>query len=238
MTRRSLYPMLLAACLVLASFAARADEPRLPPDTVTLFLSAEGWVEASNARLIVAVDSALAGGEAGALRSRLKGSLAKLVPDAEWHVTDFDRSRDQAGLERWHLQAEARVKETALDGLYERAKSQSKPGEQLSIVSVDFTPAAAEREQVTAELRAKLYAAAKEELARLATIYPDRTYRLREMQFGPQGPMPMGMPPMKMARAGAIAETAPASPEPIGVAEHVELNASVVLAADPPKKQE
>ena len=244
--RRALIPLafafLLAAPIFLgAPRAAFADEPRLPPDQVALSLSAEGWVEAAKARVRIAVDTAKTGAEAGNLRADLKATLAKLLPDAEWHVTDFERSRDQTGLERWHLEAETRVAETALDGLYDRAKAQSLPGEQVGVASIDFTPELAEREAVMAELRAKIYAQAKEELGRLAAVYPDRSFRLREVNFGLQGPIPMAAAPMmKMARAGAAAqEEAPASDAAgFGVAEHVEVTANVVLAAEPPKPKE
>lgn len=228
--RRSAF--FLLALLLAAPLAARADEARLPPDQVTLSLSTEGWVEAAKARVRIAVDSAKTGDEAANLRSELKASLAKLLPDAEWHVTGFDRSRDQTGLERWHLEAETRVPEAALDGLYDRAKAQSRPGEQVSVAAIDFTPELAEREAVMANLRAKIYAQAKEELSRLSSVYPDRSFRLRDVNFI-QGPMPMAAAPMtKMARAAAAPEAAPAS---IGVAEHVELTANVVLAAELPK---
>jgi len=228
-------PAVLAAVLSAAPTFAD-DRPPLPSDTVQLSLSAEGWVEAAAARVRIAVDSALAGGEVGGLRARLKDTLGKLVPNADWHFTALDRSRDQAGLERWHLEAEARAPETALDGLYDRAKSASSPGEQITVSDIDFTPSVAEREAVMADLRAKIYAAAKDELAKLASVYPDRNYRLRMLDFGPQGPMPT----MKMARTAAPGMMASAaeqasSPSPIGVAQHVELSANVVLAADPPK---
>ena len=232
-------PAILSAILaamisVVPAFAD--DRPPLPPDTVQLSLSAEGWVEAGAARVRIAVDSALSGGEICDLRAKLKDTLAKLVPNADWHITALDRARDQAGLERWHLEAEARAPETALDGLYDRAKSVSKPGEQVTVSDIDFTPSMAEREAVMADLRAKIYAAAKDELAKLGSVYPDRNYRLRMLDFGPQGPMPT----MKLARApgmmASTAESAP-SPSPIGVAEHVELSANVVLAAEPPKSK-
>jgi predicted secreted protein len=233
-------PLLLSVFLALAPAAAAADQLPLPPDSVNLSLSAEGWVEAAKARLVVAIDSARPAAEAGELRSGVHDSLAKLVPNADWHVTAFDRSRDQTGLERWHMEAEARVPETALDGLYDRAKAQSKPGEQVSVVSIDFTPELAELETVIAELRAKIYEKAKDEIARLAGLYPDRTYRMREISFGREGgPAPVPMTMMKTARAAAPAAEAGAPADsgyaPLGVAEHVELNASVVLAAEIPK---
>lgn len=241
--RRALIPLALAFLLA-APVAAFADEPRLPPDQVALSLSAEGWVEAAKARVRIAVDTAKTGSEAGNLRADLKATLAKLLPDAEWHLTDFERSRDQTGLERWHLEAETRVAETALDGLYDRAKAESRPGEQVGVDSIDFTPEVAEREAVMASLRAKIYAQAKDELARLSSVYPDRSFRLREVNFGSEvavpSPVPMTVTPMaKATRAAAAPEPeAPSESADFGVAEHVELTAMVVLAAEPPKPKE
>lgn len=225
---------LFAAFLGMASMPARADEAPLPPDTVTLSLAAEGWVDAAAARVTVAVDSALPGEQAGSLRAKVKSTLATLLPGAEWHVTSLDRSRDQTGLERWHLEAEARADETALDGLYDRAKSQSKPGAQVTVTAIDFTPKLAEREAVMADLRAKIYAAAKDELARLTSVYPDRAFRLRDVTFV-QGPMPMAAYKASPPAQAMMSAEAARSSAGIGVAEHIELSANVVLAAEAPK---
>jgi len=238
MTATRFASLALLGFLLSAPFAAvpsQAASAKNVSDTVTLSLSAEGWVEAAKARVRVAVDSAKPSDEAGTLRAGIKETLGKLVPGADWHIITFNRSRDQAGLERWHLEAEARVPETALDGIYDRAKAQSRPGEQVSVAFVDFTPELAEREKVMADLRKRIYDAAKDELARLASVYPDRAFRLHSVEFRPQGPMPMPM--VKTARgAGAMVEAA--APAPIGVAEHVEISATVVLAAAPAKPQD
>jgi len=232
--KSTVLPLLLAALLLAGPVTARADDEPLPPDSVTLSLSAEGWIEAAKARVRVAIDSALAGGEVGSLRGKLKDTLAKLVSDADWHITRFDRAEDKSGLERWHLEAEARVGETGLDGIYDRAKNLSKPGAQVNVLSVDFTPTVAEREKVMAELRAQIYAMSKDEIGRLAAVYPERAFRLREASFGFQGPQPM----MKTMRAAApgMAEAAPA-PGAIGVSEYIQLTATVVLATGAPKSE-
>ena len=122
-----------------------------------------------------------------------------------------------------------------LDGIYDRAKDLSRPGEQVTVASVDFTPTVAEREKVMADLRAQIYAMTKEEIARLTNVYPDRKFRLREASFGFQGPMPM-IKTMRGQAGMAMAEAAPA-PASIGVSEYVQLSATVVLAADPPEKE-
>ncbi|MGB8276189.1 MAG: hypothetical protein WCF16_13070 [Alphaproteobacteria bacterium] len=227
--------LLLVAGLagLVGATAARADTP-LPPDSVALTLSAEDWVETDTALVRLAVDSAMEADAVAAARGRIKAALAALVPGAEWHITDFNRDRDASGLERWHLVAEARVPEAALDGLYDRAKKASRPGEQMTVIGIDFVPTVAEREKVLAGLRATLYGRVKDELARLNGVYSDRSFRVRAIDFGGLvRPLPMET---KAYARGVVSESAPASSAaPIGVAEKVQVTANVILAADPPK---
>ncbi len=207
-------------------------------DRVVLTLTAEDWVETETARVRVAVDSAISADEVALARGRIMETFARLAPEADWHVTVFNRSRDATGLERWHLEAEARVPEPGLDGLYERAKEASRPGEQVRVLSIDFTPTLADRERVLAGLRSQIYAQAKEELGRLNAVYADRAYRVKAIDFTglerrPVRPYRREAMMMEQPMAEIAATAAPA---PIGVAQRVQVRATVVLAAARPKK--
>lgn len=229
--------------LAFLAFAATApafagDRYHRPSDRVVLTLTAEDWVETETARVRVAVDSAMSAGEIARARGRILATLSGLAPDVDWHVTRFARSRDKAGLERWHLEAEARVPEPGLAGLHERAEEASRPGEQVRVLAIDFTPTMAERERVLAALRTSIYAQAKEELRRLNAVYGDRAFRVKTIDFmGLARPMPVHrreamMEPLMMEKA--TAEMAAAAPAPMGVAQRLQLRATVVLAAVPP----
>ena len=113
---RVLPPLALCLPLLLAS-PAWAQVPPPVMDQVVLDLTAEDWVGTETARVTVSADAAATGTDAGTQRTDLLRAVDGLAPDAEWRIVGFDRSTDQAGLERWRAVAEARLTENALAGL-------------------------------------------------------------------------------------------------------------------------
>ena len=112
-----------------------------------------------------------------------------MAPDAEWRIVSFDRSTDQAGLERWRAVAEARLAENALGGLAEKARQASRPGLQIRIASIEFTPTLGETEAVRARLRAEIYGKAASELKALEQSFPGRKFRMGNIDFVDQPPI-------------------------------------------------
>lgn len=224
--------LLLVAAPLLGAPPVRAHELPPPQDRIVLMLEAEGWVSAARPRVTAGVDAALRSAEAGDLRARVREVLGQLAP-AEWRITDVSRAVDEAGLERWHVTAEARLEEAALGGLQERAEQASTPGLQIRIETIDFSPSEAERAARRAELRADLYRQVKAEIALLAEIYPDRRFRVGAIDFvTPQPPMPV---PMAEMRAMAAPEMKAADMAPgFDVSQHLRLSAQVTLYLDPP----
>lgn len=223
---RRLLPVLLLPAL-LAALPARA-QPYPIMDQVVLRLSAEGWVESDTARVSVGIDAALPGAEAASVRDDMNAALDRLAADAAWRFVRFDRFRDDSGLERWTATAEARLAETALDGLAARAEQASRPGLQLRVQDVDFSPTLAEIEAVQARLRSEIYARAGEELQRLNAAFPDQGYRVATIDFV----NPTAMPMMDYGRAAAMPPAPMAGKAgPVAVSEKLTLNAQVVLQA-------
>lgn len=233
--------LLLCAMLALAAWIAPARAEDAPPrdDEVVLQLATEGWVETETARVDVAIDAALDASDLAAARDQVMDMLKRLAPDGTWRVLRFDRRRDPAGLERWRVEASARLPEAALTGLYDRAKAASAPGRQVRVQAIQFRPTLAEREAVLAELRAEIYRLARGELEALKAAYPERAFRISEIGFQADG----GVPPPRLARtaarpevmAMAQADAAPAGAgAPMAVAEKLRLSATVVLAAERP----
>lgn len=227
------FPALLCAVL----FASTAHAQTLPPepDQIRLSVSVEGWVETKTAKVTARVDATMSGAEAGAARTEALEALAGAAKDAQWRITSFTRSQDASGLERFAVMAEARLPETQLGGLAERADEASRPGLTARIVTVDFSPTRAEREARLAELRKELYAKIGEEMAAVNGIYDDREYRVRMINL--LGAQPVPVPQPRMARAMAMdAEMAVEGFVGGGasVSEKLVLNAVVTLAAEAP----
>lgn len=210
----------------------------MPPpvmDEVTLQLSAEDWVTTETARVEVVIEATATetGTDAGdGMRDELLTAATSLAPDAEWRIVTFDRFSDPSGLERSRAVAETRLPENGLGGLAGKARQASRPGLQVRIGQIEFTPQLAETETVRKRLRAEIYARVGEEIQALQAAFPQRSYRVGSIRFlDTREPMPVAM----MARAEA-APMAAGAKMPAGVSEKLRVNADVVLSAVAPQR--
>ena len=238
MTSRSAFaPAALALTLAWAA-TAEAQVPmhpvERPDDTVVLELSAEDWVQTATAEVSVTAEAAAGAADTGRARAELLAAVRALAPDATWRLVRFTPSTDSAGLERWYAEAQARLPETQLGGLAERARQASRPGLQLRVDRIDFTPTLAEVETAKTRLRAEIYRRAGEEIAAVNAAYQGRAFRLGTIQFNEPG-RPPAMP--KPAQFRGMAEAAPAADMsvPVEVGDKLRLTARVTLKAVPPQ---
>ncbi len=225
---------MLTRCLIILSWLIAAlpvwaDNPFDPLlNKVTLQLTAEQWVTTNTALVTIGVNAAVTDGDLGKLQQHVMDKLNQLAK-AEWHMTAFNRSLDQSGLEKVQISAQARLPSEALSGLRNQAKSISKPGETFSLDSVEFTPSDDEIRAANANLRHAIYQQAIAELAQLNKLYPDQKYYLHEMNF-----LGMMMPPQPMnlmARSKMMmAGDANAN---LSVGDKLKMTAIAVLAAAP-----
>lgn len=232
---------LFASALLLTALTctnAGAAEPR-PDDRVTLSLAAESWVNTKTANVTVSVEAAMSGAQAGAMR----GSMLKAVTDlakGDWRLTGMNRSQDQTGMERWSALFEARLPEADLNGLSDKAKKASKPGMQLTVQTIDFTPTLEEMQAAQSQLRTQIYKMAAEQLASLNSTLAGRSYRISAIEFQSEAmPVPRMAMHAKNARLmtmamGASVEADAAASAPMEKAEKLTLIAQIVFAAEPP----
>ncbi len=201
-------------------------------DQVILELKAESWVETQTALVRASVDAAFSGGQGGDIRAQVLEALKKTAPDADWHLTAVDQIPDPAGLERWRVAAETRLKDGALAGIRDRAQAASRAGLKVQIEQVEYTPTVAEREATLSKLREQIYRDAKAELGRLNGLYDDAKWRPQRIDFLPAGSVAQTYAPRA---AKAMMEAVPPSPDIGGgvmeVAQKLTLRAVVVLAA-------
>ena len=230
---------LLASLLALFLFMplAYADDIK-PDDSVVINLAAEDWITTKTARVVVGVEAAVTAQTTGTARADMQKAVNDLAK-GDWRLTSFNRNQDQTGLERWSAQYEARLPETQLGGLNDAAKKGSKPGMQLTVFTIDFSPTLEERETTQNTLRTQIYKMANDQLAALNTALPGRNYRIAMIEFGSAGmPMPYAEP-MALKR-GMVAAAAPMMADAAGSepamerAEKATITARVVFAALPP----
>jgi hypothetical protein len=222
----------LLAGLLIAAKALPSTDP-LPINQIALQLTAEQWVVTKTANVIVGVDATFNGSQLAQARTDILGKLAKFVPNSEWHITTFDRTQDDSGLEKIHLEAQARIPDQSLGDVRQQAKSFTKPGETYNIINIDYTPTVAEMEAVRNDLRAKIYSQIKDELARVNSVYTNQQYYVHSIDFAgfnAQPPQPMAGGRMMMAAVQANAEAQPA----IAVSNKITMQVTAILAATIP----
>lgn len=135
-------------------------------DQVIISLQKEGWVTTTSANVGVYFDIIQQKETALELKNLVLGSLKKLSDKAVWRITSSRENKDRTGLNRWHVTAEARVPEESVSGLNDRSEKASRPGFNMRIGHVNFTPSLAENEKVKSELRAEIYKEAAAEAER------------------------------------------------------------------------
>ncbi|NDE90350.1 MAG: hypothetical protein EB059_04320 [Alphaproteobacteria bacterium] len=220
---------------LLPSVLLAGEEPK-PDDVISVNLSTEGWVQAKAARVTVSVNAAVVGDKASGTRDAMIKAVADLAPKADWRLTSFNRSQDQTGIEQWSAIFEARLPEAELGGIQQKAKTASKAGMQIAVQNIDFMPSLAETESVRADIRKNLMAQATKELENINAAYPDRKFRIAQINFG--GAQQIMMPHMMMKRemmGGSMSAPAMASvvndAGGVETSQKIEMSANVVFAA-------
>lgn len=216
---------LVCSLLFSSVWADNSLEPLL--NKVTLRLSAEQWVTTKTALVTIGVNASVSDADLGKIQSGIMDHLNK-ISKADWHIVSFNRNQDQSGLEKIQASAQARLEQSELSGLRDKAKSITKPGETYTIDNVEFTPSDAEIRAANVVLRNDIYQQIKMEMDTLSKSYPDQKYYVHDVNFLNEI-MPMSMPRAENMMLAAKVSRA----EPMMVGDKVRLTATIVLAAAP-----
>jgi len=233
--------LLVFACAFMMAFPAYANDCEKPDDEIAFNLSAEEWVTTKTARVVLNVQAAVSVTNAGSMRADMVKAVNETAK-TDWRMTTFDRAQDQTGLDRWNVSFEARLTESDLNGLTDKAKKASKAGMQITVGSMDFTPSLEEMESARAALRERLLKEAGSQLTVLNAALPGRSYRISSITFDADAPHPTfrrGMKKASMERMGAMGMTmaaAPAASDDVAtsISQKLVVNAHVSYAALPP----
>ncbi|WP_119679441.1 hypothetical protein [Indioceanicola profundi] len=237
MRRHSLTLPALALAAGLALAAPAKAQVVIPPqpfvDMISLNLSAEDWVRSETALVTLIVDAAGSGTDAANLRAEIVKAAQGVTSEGEWRIVRMDRMHDDAGLERWQAEIQARLPEPQLAGLGDKTKKVSRPGLQLRVGGIAFDPTLAEVEAAKSKLRADIYAKVNEELKRLNGAFPDRQFRVANIDFfehESHPPQPYAADRMMVAESKASVQG--------GVQDKLKLSARVSMGAFalPPKE--
>src|SRR5262245_12903757 len=106
---------------------------------ITLQLQAEQWVTTKTALVNVGVNAAVTDQGIDKVQTDVMQKLNQLSDKGEWHILTFNRQLDSSGLESIQITAQARLPQSELANLRNKAKSISKPGETFTIDNIQFT---------------------------------------------------------------------------------------------------
>ena len=231
----------LTLSLILFSVGAMAEKPSLVQpvapyprlNKIQFQVVAEQWVETETAKVIVSVDANVGQEALDKLQSDVVSNLNKLSKSS-WRMTQYRRNQDQSGLEKVHIELEARLPEAQLATLRSRAKSLSKPGIKYRVMNISYSPSVADTEAARETLRENLYKEIGAEIKELKSIYADQAYYVHSIQFVSDG-MPIPMPASDRAeKYGAMAVSMRASgarSQPNAVSRKLTMAAVVELAS-------
>lgn len=226
---RGIYAGLSTFFLMSTIYADVSIDPLI--HKVSMQLTAEQWVTSKTALVNVNVNASVGDTSLEKMQSQILEKLGKLSNKSEWHLISYDRSQDKSGLENIKIVGQARLPETELGGLREKAKTISKPGETYTIDAIQFIPSDEEKHEANNALRQNIYEQVNNELTRLNKIYPDQKYYLHDINFNsdPSASMPMAQNTLyKMAGVNGSS-----SREPMSVGDKMRLNANVILSTLP-----
>jgi uncharacterized protein YggE len=223
--------LLVLLLLCVPAFAADYK----PDDMISVALTTEGWVTTKTARVVLDVNASVSAATTGTTRAEMIKAVNALG-GGEWRIINFSRSQSSAGLENWIAQFENRLPEADLGGINEKLKKASKPGMQITVNGIDFTPTLAETEAAQSDLRKTILEMANAELKNVHAAFPDRGYRIAGISFnGGAMPTPMMMRNvMAMKAAPMQADAMVESAQPLEAAQKLTLTAQVIFSAVAP----
>jgi hypothetical protein len=203
-----------------------SDESLL--NRVSLRLTAEQWVSSKTALVTVSINAGVSDSALESIQTNVLKKLNELSNVGEWHITSFNRSLDQSGLEKVQMQAQARLPSQALPNLRNKAKALSKPGETFTLDDIQFTPSEEELREANMALRNNIYQQSKDELERLNKVYPEQKFYIHEINF-------LGNTPLRIPQNAMIAMKMGDNDmnNSLAVGDKLVLSATIVAAAIP-----
>lgn len=173
-------------------------------DKIQFQVSASQWVSTQTALLTVNINATLNNADLVQARADIMSRLKKIA-DGDWHLTQFDRSQDNSGLEKLFVEAQARMPQASLTNIYQNAKDVSKPGATYTVNTIEFKPDLQEIQQIKSQLRERLYQMVNEEMARLNKVYNNQNYTVNKLSVADGEVSVQPQPQFKALQMQAVA---------------------------------
>jgi len=187
----------------------------------------ENWINSKSAKVIININALINENQLANAHADILIKLQQLAK-SDWHITQFDRTPTESGLEQLQTIAETRLSEDSLSAIRAQAKKMSKPGETFTVDSIAFEPTLTDIESAKKQLRENIYQNINSEITNLNKIYPGQHYVVHKIDFTENNivqPTPMGGKVMMAMSKNSVSNI------PVTVANKLTLSANVVLAS-------
>ncbi len=191
--------------------------------------SVEQWVTTQTALVTMGVDASLNQSGMDNIQSQVNASLKKLADNVNWQMTTYERNQDASGLEKLHIEEQARLTSNQLTNIRTSTDKLSQPGVKYSIIDIQFTPSLAEMQAVNDSLRAQLYDKIKQEVNLLNKTY-DQKFYVNDVEFYSGDIQPLQSNNTNGYKTMALA-AAPAPQPAATMSQRLVMSADVTLAS-------
>jgi hypothetical protein len=208
-------------------------------DSIQLTLTDEFTVINDTVKVVATVQALVQPNETdAALRGNIRETLRKLIDTDKWQISNLQRTADASGVERVSLTASTRVSESENSNLDNRAREASRPGLNISNVSVDTTTPRAKVEEAERSLRLALLEKARIEADEMNAVmgFIGQGYRVHQVSYSNNGSGNDYSNGMRSKGVMAMAATATSygsgfgDDDVLGNAQKLSMTAQIVLA--------
>lgn len=220
--------LLLLSSVFFVNIGFAQTSPEISPvlNKVTVPLRAQAWVKVDSAKIELTVNSTLIKQDMEQARSGIERKLSQLAK-VTWHIVRLQRHKDDSGLVRLQLVAEARVPMSDLGQLTKRLTAANSKGQQYKITRMSFQPSFEAQEKAYQQLRQQIYQQAANEIGVLDSVYKNQHYFLHQLTFS--GSIAVHPKPAALVNFTRVKSAATAMP----VSQKISLQAVAVLSAVP-----
>jgi hypothetical protein len=194
---------LIILSLMAAASSVTFAKCAAPTDLVAVPMQAQAWLQSDSAKVSVNINGSVNNAGLGSLRQSMLVNLNKIVK-GDWHITNFNRSQDNSGLEKVYATAQLRLPNNKLGAIRSKAKALSKPGIKYQVTNIQFIPSQMQTQATKANLRANIYTQAQKEILSLDKAFPNQKFRLFSINFQPHAGI-SGIRPMILAKTASNA---------------------------------
>lgn len=150
-------------------------------DVINIVVNVEDWISSQEADVQLTVNMAVDDGMD--TKAVIEQAFDEILKGNDWKVIDLTQFEDSTKMTKLNATIYARLDEQLLSNLEDYIKEIIKPGLQIQVSSIDFTPTLAEMEDFNHKLRKEVYDKIKDEIALLHEVNSGQKWRVGQVSF-------------------------------------------------------